>query len=380
VNIHEYQARDLLRGFGIPVPEHAVATTAEEAAAAARHFGVPVVVKAQVHAGGRGKAGGVKLAADPDAARSAATAILALTIKGLPVRRVLVAPAADIAREFYAGITLDRAAERAVLMLSAEGGVDIEEVAARTPERIVRAHLDPVRGLAPFKARSLAQHLVSDPKQAAAIAAILSRLAEAFTRLDASLAEINPLVVTPGGEVLALDAKVVLDDNGLDRHPDLAALRDPDSEDPRERKAREKGLSYIQLDGNVACVVNGAGLAMATMDLIQHYGGRPANFLDIGGSSNPEKVTTALEIIHADPNVRAILFNIFGGITRCDDVARGILSVIERNPPRLPIVVRLIGTNAAEARALLAGTPLATAVTMDEVVQKAIAAARGEAA
>ena len=380
MNIHEFQARDLLRNFGIPVPEHVVATTAEEAAAAASRFGGPVVVKAQVHAGGRGKAGGVKLARDSNAARDAATAILGLTIKGLPVRRVLVAPAADIATELYAGITIDRSAERAVLMLSAEGGVDIEEVASQRPERILRAHLDPVRGLMPFKARSLAQQLVRDPKQAGAIAAILGRLAAAFVELDASLAEINPLVVTPTGQVLALDAKIVLDDNGLDRHPELAALRDPDSEDPRERQAREKGLSYIQLDGDVACVVNGAGLAMATMDLIQHYGGRPANFLDIGGSSNPDKVTTALAIIQADPNVRAILFNIFGGITRCDDVARGILTVIERDPPRVPIVVRLIGTNDAEARAMLAGTPLGTAVGMDEVVQKAIAAARGEAA
>jgi succinyl-CoA synthetase beta subunit len=338
-----------------------------------------VVVKAQVHAGGRGKAGGVKLASDSDLARAAAAHILALVIKGLPVRRILVAPAAEIGRELYAGITMDRAAERPVLMLSAEGGVDIEDVAAATPDRIVRAHLDPVRGLWPFKARSLAYHLLADGKQAAQLAAILGRLADAFIRLDATLAEINPLVVTPQGELLALDAKIVLDDNGLDRHPDLAALRDADAEDPRERRAREMGLSYIQLDGDVACVVNGAGLAMATMDLIQHYGGRPANFLDIGGSSNPEKVTTALEIIQADPNARAILFNIFGGITRCDDVARGILSVIERDPPRLPIVVRLIGTNDAEARRMLAGTPLGTAVTMDEVVQRAIAAARGEA-
>jgi succinyl-CoA synthetase beta subunit len=380
MNIHEYQARDLLRGFGVPVPAHAVARTPDEAADAARRVGATVVVKAQVHAGGRGKAGGVKLAADPDAARAAAAHILGLAIKGLPVRAVLVAPAADIAKEIYAGVTLDRAAERAVLMLSAEGGVDIEEVAGRNPERIVRTHLDPVRGLLPFQARALAFGLVQDAKQASAIASVLTKLADAFVRLDASLVEINPLVVTRDGRVLGLDAKIVLDDNGLERHPDLAALRDLDAEDRRETRARERGLSYIQLEGDVACVVNGAGLAMATMDLIAHYGGRPANFLDIGGSSNPDKVTTALEIIQADANVRAILFNIFGGITRCDDVARGLVTVIERQPPRVPIVVRLVGTNEAQAREILAGTRLATAVTMDEVVQKAIAAARGAGA
>jgi len=376
MNIHEHQARDLLRGFGLPVPEHEVAKTPEEAAAAARRFGGTVVVKAQVHAGGRGKAGGVKLARDPDEARRVAERILDLEIKGLPVRKLLVAPAADIAHELYAGITLDRRAQRSVLMLSAEGGIDIEEVARQAPEKIVRGHLDPVRGLEPYEARRLAFRVLPEPKQALGLSRLLLLLARAYTALDASLAEINPMVVTKSGELLALDAKINLEDNGLDRHPDLEALRDLDAEDPRERRAREKGLTYIQLDGDVACVVNGAGLAMATMDLIQHYGGRPANFLDIGGSSNPEKVTTALEIIQADANVRAILFNIFGGITRCDDVARGILSVIEKNPPQLPIVVRLIGTNDAEARRLLQGTPLATAVSMDEVVQKAIAAAK----
>jgi succinyl-CoA synthetase beta subunit len=376
MNIHEYQGRDLLRGFGLPVPEHAVAATPDEAVAAARRFGGPVVVKAQVHAGGRGKAGGVKLARDPDETRAAASRILALEIKGLPVRRLLVAPAAAIERELYAGITLDRSARRPVLMLSAEGGIDIEDVARDTPEKIVRGHVDPLRGLQPYEARRLAFRVVPEPDLARPLARLLLQLAHAYASLDASLVEINPLVVTPDRRWLALDAKVILEDNGLERHPDLQPLRDLDAEDPRERRAREKGLSYIQLDGDVACVVNGAGLAMATMDLIQHHGGRPANFLDIGGSSNPEKVTTALDIIQADPNVRAILFNIFGGITRCDDVARGILAVIEKAPPRLPIVVRLIGTNDAEARRLLQGTPLGTAAGMDEVVQKAIAAAK----
>jgi succinyl-CoA synthetase beta subunit len=376
MNLHEYQARDLLRSYGLPVPEHALAVTADEAAAAARRFGGPVVVKAQVHAGGRGKAGGVKLARDAEEAGQVASRILALRIKDLPVRRVLVAPATDIAQEIYAGVTLDRAGAAPVLMLSGAGGIDIEEVARDTPEKILRARVDPVRGLQAYEARRIALRVLPDPALGLKLAALLEKLVRAYAALDASLAEVNPLVVTRDGQLAALDAKIVLEDNGLARHPELEALRDPDSEDPRERRARTKGLSYIQLDGDVACVVNGAGLAMATMDLIQYHGGRPANFLDIGGSSNPEKVVTALDIIQADPNVRAILFNIFGGITRCDDVARGILAAIEASPPRLPIVVRLIGTNDVEARKMLAGTSLATAVSMDEVVQKAIAAAR----
>jgi succinyl-CoA synthetase beta subunit len=299
-----------------------------------------------------------------------------MSIKGLRVRQVLVAAAIDIRKEAYVGITLDRRAERPVLMLSAEGGVEIEEVARVSPEKILRAHLDPVRGLQPFQARRLGLRVFQEPKQGLGLAQVCTKLAQAYAALDASLVEINPLVVAGDGQLLAADAKIVLDDNGLERHPELAALRDLDAEDPCETRARDRGLSYIQLDGDVACVVNGAGLAMATMDLIQHYGGRPANFLDIGGSSNPDKVTTALEIIQADPHVRAILFNIFGGITRCDDVARGLLQVIEKSPPRLPIVVRLIGTNDVEARRMLEGTSLATAVSMDEVVQKGIAMAR----
>jgi succinyl-CoA synthetase beta subunit len=381
MNIHEYQARDLLRRHDLPVPPQVVASTPEEAANAAREFDTPVVVKAQVHAGGRGKAGGVKLAQNVDEARSRAEEILGMQIKGLEVRRVLVAPAVDIAREVYVGITLDRAAARPVLMLCAEGGVDIEEVARRTPEKIVRTHLDPVRGLQPFAARAASFRVFSDGRAAVGLARVCMRLAAAFAALDATLVEINPLVVTTAGDILAIDAKINLDDNALTRHPKLESLRDLDAEDARERKARVRGLSYIHLDGNVACVVNGAGLAMATMDLIQHYGGSPANFLDIGGSSNPEKVTTALEIIQSDPNVRAILFNIFGGITRCDDVAQGLLTVIETSPPRVPLVVRLIGTNEERAREMLSGARLETASGMDEVVQKAIAAARslGEA-
>ncbi len=379
MNIHEYQARDLLRRFDLPVPPHVVASTAEEALGAARDFGAPVIVKAQVHAGGRGKAGGVKLARDVDEARQHAEAILGMTIKDLVVGKVLVAPAVDIAREVYVGVTLDRAEARPVLMLSAEGGIDIEEVAQRTPEKILRAHLHPWRGLPGYEARRLCFQVFPDDARAAlGLARICSRLADAFDQIDATLAEINPLVLTKSGELLAIDAKINLDDNALARHPDFEALRDLDAEDARERKARAKGLSYIHLEGDVACVVNGAGLAMATMDLIQHYGGRPANFLDIGGSSNPEKVTTALEIIQSDPNVRVILFNIFGGITRCDDVAQGLLMALESSPPRVPIVVRLIGTNEERAREMLQGASLETASGMDEVVQRAIAAARGK--
>jgi succinyl-CoA synthetase beta subunit len=376
MNIHEYDARDLLRRYGLPVPPHRVAATPDAAVQAAEELGVPAVVKAQVLSGGRGKAGGVKLARSLEEVRRHAGHILGMRIQGLEVRRVLVAAAVDIAREIYVGITLDRAAAQPVLMVSAEGGVDIEEVARHSPEKILRCHLDPLRQLPAFAARRVAFRVFRDARPALELARVCTRLAAATVDLDATLVEINPLVQTAAGVILALDAKINLDDNALSRHPDLEPLRDQEAEDPRERRAREKGLSYIHLDGDVACVVNGAGLAMATMDLIQHYGGRPANFLDIGGSSDPEKVERALEIIQSDPNVRSILFNIFGGITRCDDVARGLLTVLERNPPRVPIAIRLIGTNEERAREMLRGAPVRTAVGMDEVVQLAIAAAR----
>ena len=376
MNIHEYQARDLLRRFDLPVPPHAVATTVDEAVAATRPFGFPVVLKAQVLAGGRGKAGGVKLARSEAEVRSTAGAILGMRIKGYEVRRLVVAPAVDIAQEIYVGITLDRIRSRPVLMLCSEGGVDIEELAQRAPEKIRKHHLDPLRGLTPYAARRLAFEILPEPRAALGLARICRGLAAAYEALDATLVEVNPCVVTTAGEVLAIDAKINLDDNALERHTDLEALRDLQSEDARETRARAKGLSYIHLDGDVACVVNGAGLAMATMDLIQHYGGKPANFLDIGGSSNPEKVTTALDIIQSDPHVRAILFNIFGGITRCDDVAQGLLQAIATQPPRVPLVVRLIGTNEDKARDMLKGAAMETATSMNEVVQKAIAAAR----
>jgi len=325
VNLHEYQARDILRRHGIPVPPGEVATTPAEARAIADRLGGKVIVKAQVHAGGRGKAGGVKLAKTPAEAEASAKAILGMTIKGLTVHKVLIAPAAEIASESYVGIIVDRASQRPVLMVSPAGGIDIEAVAAQTPEKIHRLAIDPRYGLLPHQALTLGFTLYGDVKQARAAADIMQRLYTAVYAVGASLAEINPLVATPEGSVQALDAKIAIDDNELERRPDIAALRDPTAEAREEVLAREAGLTFIKLDGTVGCCVNGAGLAMATMDLVKYYGAEPANFLDIGGSSNPQKVVNALRIITSDPRVKVILFNIFGGITRCDDVARGIV-------------------------------------------------------
>jgi succinyl-CoA synthetase beta subunit len=377
VNIHEYQAKDIFRKYGIPIPPGEVASTPQEAEAIARRFGSTVVVKAQVHAGGRGKAGGVKLAKTPDEAKSVAAQILKLNIKGLPVKKVLVTPAADIASEAYVGIIVDRASKRAVFMASPAGGIDIEEVAAKTPDKIRRHAVDPRYGMQLYEAMQLAFFLYSDMKQVRATAKILLQLYKAFMENGGSLAEINPLVTTPAGEVIALDAKMVIDDNELDRRPDIAALRDESSEDPSEVEARKANLTFIKLDGNVGCIVNGAGLAMATMDLVKYYGGDPANFLDIGGSSNPEKVVAALRIITSDPNVKAILFNIFGGITRTDDVANGIVTAIKQNPLKVPLVIRLTGTNEEIAVKILKENGLSAMTDMDEAVKKAVALATG---
>ena len=377
MNIHEYQAKDVLRKYGIPIPPGEVASTAQEAEAIARKFGSTVVVKAQVHAGGRGKAGGVKLAKTPEEAKSVAAQILKLTIKGLPVKKVLITPAADIASEAYVGIIVDRASKRAVFMASPAGGIDIEEVAATTPDKILRHAVDPRYGLQLYEAMQLAFFLYSDMKQVRAAAKILLQLYKAFVENGGSLAEINPLVTTPAGEIVALDAKMVIDDNELDRRPDIAALRDESSEDPSEVDARKASLTFIKLEGNVGCIVNGAGLAMATMDLVKYYGGEPANFLDIGGSSNPEKVVAALRIITSDPNVKAILFNIFGGITRTDDVANGIVTAIKQNPLNVPLVIRLTGTNEEIAVKILKDNGLSAMTDMDEAVKKAVALATG---
>ena len=379
MNIHEYQAKDIFRKYGIPIPPGEVATTPEEAEAIARKFGTTVVIKAQVHAGGRGKAGGVKLAKTPSDAKTIAAQILKLTIKGLPVKKVLVTPAADIASEAYVGIIVDRASKRAVFMASPAGGIDIEEVAAKTPDKILRHAVDPRYGLQLYEAMQLAFFLYSDMKQVRAAAKILLQLYKAFNENGGSLAEINPLVTTPTGDVVALDAKMVIDDNELDRRPDIAALRDESAEDPSEVEARKANLTFIKLDGNVGCVVNGAGLAMATMDLVKYYGGEPANFLDIGGSSNPEKVVAALRIITSDPNVKAILFNIFGGITRTDDVANGIVTAIKQNPLKVPLVIRLTGTNEEIAVKILKENGLSAMTDMDEAVKKAVALATGKA-
>jgi succinyl-CoA synthetase beta subunit len=374
VNLHEYQSKELFRAAGIPVPPGEVASTVEEAVQAATRFGYPVVVKAQVLIGGRGKAGGVKVVRGPEDLRREAGRILGMDIRGLTVRRVLITPSSDIEREYYAGMVLDRRNEIPILMVSPAGGIDIEEVARTAPERILKIPVD-LRGLPAYRSRAAARFLDERAAVQKQIVPILIRLVRVYREQDASLAEINPLVVTPKGEVLALDAKIVLDDSALDRHPDLASQRDLGAEDPDEVEAREKGLSYVKLDGSIGCVVNGAGLAMATMDLIQFHGGKPANFLDIGGSSNPEKVESAMSILTRDGRVRAVLFNIFGGITRCDDVARGLLTALDRLNVRVPIVIRLTGTNEKEARQLLSQRGLPALSDMDEAVRAVIARA-----
>ncbi|MGE5742631.1 MAG: ADP-forming succinate--CoA ligase subunit beta [Gemmatimonadota bacterium] len=380
MNLHEFQAREILRRHAIPVPEGEVVTTPVAAKAAAERLGGSVVVKAQVHAGGRGKAGGVKLAKTAAEAEAVAGKILGMTIKGLTVQKVLIVPAADIASESYVGIIVDRNTQRPVLMVSAAGGIDIEEVAANTPEKIQRLAVDPRYGLLAHQALTLGFALYQDVAQARAAADIMQKLYRAAYDVGASLAEINPLVTTPAGKVVALDAKIVVDDNELERRPEIAALRDTSGEAPSEVQAREAGLTFIKLEGSVGCCVNGAGLAMATMDLVKYYGGEPANFLDIGGSSNPQKVVSALKIITADPAVRAILFNIFGGITRCDDVANGIVQATSQFPLQVPIVIRLTGTNEQEAMRILTGAGFSALTDMDEAVKQAVAAVQGRAA
>lgn len=377
MNLHEFQAREILRRYGVPVPPGEVATRPDEVRAIAARLGGRVVVKAQVHAGGRGKAGGVKLAKDATEAAAHAAVILGMKIKGLTVERVLVVPAAEIASESYLGLVVDRAAQRPLLMVSASGGIDIEQVAADTPGAIHRLAIDPRYGLLPHQGLGVALKLYRAVPQARAAAAIMAQVYAAFYGVGASLVEINPLATTPDGSLVALDAKIVIDDNELERHPEVAALRDTAAEAPAEVAAREAGLTFIQLSGSVGCCVNGAGLAMATMDLVQYYGGEPANFLDIGGSSNPQKVVSALKIVTADPNVRAILFNIFGGITRCDDVANGIVQATSQFPLRVPLVIRLTGTNEAQAMEILTKAGFAALTDMDEAVQRAVARAKG---
>ncbi len=379
MKIHEYQAKEVLRRHGVRVPRGEVAATPEDAERIARELGGKVVVKAQVLAGGRGKGGGIKLAATAIEARSAAQCILGMNLvtaqtggASVKVRKVLVEEAVDIARELYLGIVVDRSCARPVVMASTEGGMEIEEVAARSPEKILKEWADPLLGLRPYQARSLTFRLGVRPEVRGNLTKFMLGLADVFLKNDCSLAEINPLVVTSSGETIALDAKMSIDESALPFHPKFESMRDLQEENPFELKARESGLSYVKLDGNIGCVVNGAGLAMATMDLVKHYGGEPANFLDIGGSSSPEKVTRAMEIILADPNVRAILFNIFGGITRCDDVANGLVQALEAMEVEVPVVVRLTGTNEEAAHRILRDVGLKVGTSMDEAVKKAV--------
>ena len=380
MKLHEYQSKRLFAAHGVPIPIGEVATTPEEARRIAEELGGPVVVKSQVLVGGRGKAGGIKLAQTPAQAEKLADEILGMEIEGLPVRQVLLDEASDIQQEIYLGIVIDRAARRPVMMASSEGGVEIEEVARTNPDAIKKVAIDPFLGLRGYQTMALSKGIGLAGEHQRPFDRIARGLYESFVACDASLAEINPLIVTGAGDLLAVDGKMVLDDNGLFRHPDLAAMRDLDEETETEREAREAGLSYVQLEGEIGCMVNGAGLAMATMDITKHFGGAPANFLDIGGGAKAERVAAALRLILADPNVKAVLFNIFGGITRCDEVAHGILSALEEVRPSVPLVARLVGTNDEEGRAILAesGYDLITATTLAEAAQKAVAAARGE--
>lgn len=372
MKIHEYQAKEIFSDYDIPVPKGEVTSSPDETRQIAVRYERPVMVKAQVHVGGRGKAGGIKYCADPDEAYFAAEEILNMEIKGLSVKKVLVTEALDIVNEAYAGVILDRVSKKAVIMVSPAGGIDIEEVARETPEKIMKFEVDPIMGLRSFEALKLGMFVYDDFKLVRQCSSIINKLYTAFIGSDASLAEINPLIVDKDNELIALDAKINLDDNGLYRHPALEAMRDPESEEPEEADARKADLSYVKLDGEIGCCVNGAGLAMATMDLVKHFGGNPANFLDIGGSSSPEKVMAAMKIILGDPNVKVILFNIFGGITRCDDVANGIVEAVKNLNPKVPIVVRLTGTNEDLAREILKGVGMEASSSMEDAVKLAL--------
>ncbi len=357
MDLYEYQGKQLFARFGIPVSEGQVAASAEEARAAAEELGGQVVVKAQVLTGGRGKAGGIKLAETPEEAGARAGEILGMDIRGHTVRKVWIERASDIAREYYLSVTFDRGAKKPLFMLTTQGGVDIEEVAEKTPEALARLHVDPLVGFQPYQARWLCFTAgIDDPNEQKQVIAIVGKLYEAFVGADAMLCEINPLIVTPAQEVKALDSKFTVDDNALFRHPDVAEMRDVEAADPQERLARDKGVTYVKLNGEVGILGNGAGLVMSTLDVIDQVGGSPANFCDLGGGGDAEGVVDALEVITTDPQVKAILFNIFGGITRCDEVARGILEALERMTIEHPIVVRLDGTNAEEGRRLLTET------------------------
>ena len=376
MKLHEYQSKQIFAKNGIPIPKGRVAATATDARQIAEELGGRVVVKAQVLVGGRGKAGGIRLAKSAKEAEEVATQILGMEIKGLPVRKVLVDPAANIEQEIYLGITNDRAARRPVFMASAAGGVEIEEVARTSPEKIIKVHIDPLLGLRDYQARDIAIGIDLPKEYWKQFGDICQGLWRAYMDCDATLAEINPLVILKEKSLMALDGKMLLDDNALFRHPDLAEMRDVDEKASAETEARKYGLSFIKLDGNIGCMVNGAGLAMTTMDIVKLFGGEPANFLDIGGGAGADKVAAAMRIILSDKNVKAILFNIFGGITRCDEVAKGILAALAEVKPKIPMVVRLVGTNAEEGRKLLADAHMITAETLADAAKKSVAAAK----
>jgi succinyl-CoA synthetase beta subunit len=375
MKLYEYQARELLAASGIPVPPGEVADSPEQAVEAARKLGLPVVLKAQVLAGGRGKAGGVKLARSPEEVRARAREILSLRIKDVAVRRLLAVRAVEIRKEYYLGLTVDRSAKKTVAIVSASGGVDIEELAAREPQAILTAHIDPQSGPDQAALARLLDRVFPAGRSSAALQTLLA-LYGLFRSKDASLVEVNPYAELADGSLLAADAKVVLDESGLAKHPELEGYRNAEEYSAEETAARAAGLSYVSLEGDIGCIVNGAGLAMATMDQIKLFGGSPANFLDVGGSSSPEKVLTALNILRSNPRLKAILINIFGGITRCDDIARGILIARRQADLPLPMVIRLVGTNQKEGAALLAGEGLEALEDMSEAVKKVLEAAR----
>ncbi|MCO6449264.1 MAG: ADP-forming succinate--CoA ligase subunit beta [Caldilineales bacterium] len=378
MKLHEFQAKRIFAQYNVPIPQGEVASTATQAREIAQKLGKPVVIKSQVLVGGRGKAGGIKVARTPDEAEALADQILGMNIKGMTVKRVLVDEASQIENEIYLGMVIDRERRRVVMMASSEGGVDIEEVAATNPDAIKTVIIDPALGMRSYQAIGLASAIGLPQELFRPFTQIALGLYQAFLGSDAELAEINPLIVDGKGALLAVDGKMVVDDNALFRHAKLEEMRDLDEESQAETEARLNGLSYVDLDGEIGCMVNGAGLAMATMDIVKHFGGEPANFLDIGGGARADKVAAALRIILADPNVKAVLFNIFGGITRCDEVARGILEALAQVPTNVPMVARLVGTNEEEGRAILAEANMPTAQTLAEAAQKAVAAARGE--
>ncbi len=376
MKLNEYQSKQIFARYGIPIPKGELAAHPSKVREIATRAADRVVVKAQVLVGGRGKAGGVKVAATPEEAEKHAKAILGMQIKGLPVRHVLVDEVVNAKSEVYLGVVIDRAKGMPTVMASSAGGMEIEEVARVTPEKIVRAIIDPARGLQPFQARQLAFGITLDKRLVNEFAGIAAALYRVFVENDASLAEINPLFITVDDHLVAADGKLVIDDNALFRHPELAKLRDMDEESPAEVQAREAGLSYVKLDGSIGCMVNGAGLAMATMDVIKFYGGEPANFLDIGGGAKAEKVAAALHIILSDPNVKAVLLNIFGGITRGDEVARGITEALREVKTEVPMVARIVGTNAEEGRKILADARMLTAESLEEGARMAVEIAK----